>query len=162
MNNKVSSDHGVYTECKEEDFLATVTKTKLVIAHFYHPEFARCSLMHEHLTGLAGKHFFTKFIKCDVNLLPFFVAKLKVRMLPTLVCFINGVAVDRVVGFEELGGTDDFTSAVLERRLAKANVIKLGGGMPGGEDGEEEASGSSRVRTGWTTMRIDDLDADNE
>ena len=29
-------------------------------------------------------------------------------MLPSIVCFINGVAKDRVVGFSELGGVDDF------------------------------------------------------
>ena len=45
-------------------------------------------------------------------------------MLPTVVCFIDGVAVDRVVGFEELGGSDEFPTLILTRRLISAGVLK--------------------------------------
>jgi hypothetical protein len=37
-------------------------------------------------------------------------------MLPTIVCFIDGVARDRVVGFEELGANDEFKTIELTRR----------------------------------------------
>lgn len=46
---------------------------------------------------------------------PFFVDKLKIRTLPCLVLFVGGVAVDRVVGFEPLGGVDDFPTAAVRR-----------------------------------------------
>jgi hypothetical protein len=36
----------------------------------------------------------------------------------------NGVAIDRIVGFEELGGIDDFTTIRLERRLEKAGEFQ--------------------------------------
>lgn len=36
----------------------------------------------------------------------------------------NGVAIDRIVGFEELGGVDDFTTIRLERRLEKAGEFQ--------------------------------------
>ena len=39
---------------------------------------------------------------------PFFVEKLQVRLLPCVVAFVNGVAADRIVGFDQLGATDDF------------------------------------------------------
>lgn len=42
---------------------------------------------------------------------PFFVEKLQVRVLPCVVMFMGGVAVDRIVGFEPLGATDDFPTA---------------------------------------------------
>ena len=42
---------------------------------------------------------------------PFFVEKLQVRTLPCIVAFVGGIAVDRVVGFAELGGKDDFPTA---------------------------------------------------
>lgn len=45
-------------------------------------------------------------------------------MLPTIICFIDGVAVDRVVGFEDLGGKDDFPTLVLTRRLIKSGALK--------------------------------------
>jgi hypothetical protein len=41
-----------------------------------------------------------------------------------MICFIDGVAVDRVVGFEDLGNKDDFPTLVLSRRLIRAGVIK--------------------------------------
>ena len=45
-------------------------------------------------------------------------------MLPTIVCFIDGIAVDRVIGFEELGGTDEFPTLIMTRRLISAGVLK--------------------------------------
>ena len=44
-------------------------------------------------------------------------------MLPTIVCFIDGVAVDRVVGFEDMGNVDDFRTILLSRRLIRSAVI---------------------------------------
>jgi len=43
--------------------------------------------------------------------------------LPTLVCFEDGIAIDRVVGFEELGGTDDFPTMNLIRKLVKIGML---------------------------------------
>jgi hypothetical protein len=44
-------------------------------------------------------------------------------MLPTIVMFIDGIAYDRISGFEELGGVDDFPTMILSRRLVKSGVI---------------------------------------
>lgn len=46
------------------------------------------------------------------------------QVLPTIVCFIDGVAVDRVVGFEDLGSKDDFQEIALTRRLIRSGVLK--------------------------------------
>jgi hypothetical protein len=43
--------------------------------------------------------------------------------LPTIVCFIDGIAVDRLVGFSDLGNKDDFPTLMLVRRLIKAGVL---------------------------------------
>lgn len=37
--------------------------------------------------------------------------------------FKKGVAVDRVVGFEDLGGSDTFNTAVLARKFIAAKVM---------------------------------------
>lgn len=42
---------------------------------------------------------------------PFFVEKLQVRMLPCVVMFVSGIAVDRIVGFDTLGASDDFPTS---------------------------------------------------
>ena len=44
-------------------------------------------------------------------------------MLPTIVLFDDGIAFDRIVGFEELGGKDDFPTMALTRRMVKSGVI---------------------------------------
>jgi len=37
---------------------------------------------------------------------------------------VDGIAVDRVVGFEDLGSKDEFPTLVLARRLIKSGAMK--------------------------------------
>eukprot|EP00939_MAST-03C_sp_MAST-3C-sp1_P003746 g3746.t1 len=116
---------GEYREIVEPEFLKTVTKNKHAIVHFYHREFERCKIMDMHLRRVAYRHDDVTFVKLDAQKAPFFITKLKIKTLPTVVLFIDGVAVDRVVGFEELdGGRDTFRTRSLERRVKDAGLIK--------------------------------------
>ena len=52
------------------------------------------------------------------------MTKLKVQTLPCLIAFIDGVGVDRIVGFEGLGrGTDKFNTRDLEARLLQSETL---------------------------------------
>lgn len=115
--------HGQLNEIQESDFLSEVTQNKKVLVHFYHSEFERCKIMNTRLADLAPYHLDTKFLKLHAPDAPFFVAKLKVQMLPCVVCFDNGKAFDRLVGFDELGGRDDFVVAELESRLVESGAL---------------------------------------
>eukprot|EP01114_Cavostelium_apophysatum_P019549 TRINITY_DN6334_c0_g1_i1.p1 TRINITY_DN6334_c0_g1~~TRINITY_DN6334_c0_g1_i1.p1 ORF type:complete len:220 (-),score=81.96 TRINITY_DN6334_c0_g1_i1:23-607(-) len=120
----LKGDHGQYTEIKEEkDFLKQSTSEKKLICHFFHDQFTRCRIMDDHLNILAKKHFEVKFVKMNVEKAPFFVEKLQIKVLPCVIVFILGISVDRIVGFEELGNTDNFTTAVLEKRLENGSDI---------------------------------------
>ena len=44
--------------------------------------------------------------------------------MPTIICFIDGVAVDRVVGFEDMGNKDEFPTLLLSRRLIRSGAMK--------------------------------------
>ena len=121
---KVAAGHGKYEEIVEEQFLPVVTKSKFVVVHFYHKDFERCKIMDHHLGSIAKSHIETKFCRIDAEKCPFFVTKLQIQMLPTVICFMDGVAFDRVVGFEELGGTDEFPTLLLTRRFVKSGCIK--------------------------------------
>lgn len=44
-------------------------------------------------------------------------------MLPCVIAFVDGIGVDRVVGFEGLGNGDSFTTKDLETRLLGAGVL---------------------------------------
>jgi hypothetical protein len=55
---------------------------------------------------------------------PFLVTKLKIQVLPCVISFVDGISVDRIIGFEGLGRTPDaFTTKDLEARLLRANVL---------------------------------------
>lgn len=116
--------HGEYREITEGDFLGEVTHSEKAICHFYHREFYRCKIMDKHLKLLAPKHFDTKFLKLDAENAPFFVTKLGIKTLPCVILFRNGIALDRLVGFQELGGKDDFSTKTLESFLLKKGMIK--------------------------------------
>ncbi|KAK4773720.1 hypothetical protein SAY87_028739 [Trapa incisa] len=115
--------HGEYREITEGEFLGEVTQSEKAICHFYHQEFYRCKIMDKHLKSLATRHFDTKFIKLDAENAPFFVTKLGIKTLPCVILFRKGIAVDRLVGFQDLGGKDDFTTRALENHLIKKGMI---------------------------------------
>lgn len=56
---------------------------------------------------------------------PFLVTKLKIRVLPCVLAFVDGVSIDRLLGFEGLGNTpDNMTTMGLETRLLSSGVIQ--------------------------------------
>lgn len=53
------------------------------------------------------------------------MTKLKVQVLPCVIAFVDGVSVDRIIGFEGLGYTSDsFTTKDLEARLLSSGVVQ--------------------------------------
>ena len=93
------------------------------MVHFYRPSTRRCEIMDKHLTLLARKHIETRFIRIDAEKSPFVTEKLKIWMLPTLVLIKDGKTDHSIVGFDELGGSDNFTTAQLEAVLLKHDVV---------------------------------------
>lgn len=109
----------------EEKFFLYTTTEKYVVCHFHHQDFNRCKILDHHLAQVAYSHPECKFLSVDVQKSPFIVKKLQIQTLPTVVMFIDGKTVDRFVGFEELGGSDEFKTPVLTRRLAQSKVLVL-------------------------------------
>ncbi|KAK9827413.1 hypothetical protein WJX74_000424 [Apatococcus lobatus] len=115
--------HGEYQELHEGEFIEAVTNADKCVCHFFHRDFERCKLLDKHLQILARKHFGTRFIKLSAPDAPFFTIKLQVKVLPTLIMFAKGVAVERTVGFDDFGGKDDFTIAAVESKLRQAGMV---------------------------------------
>jgi len=116
--------HGSYNPVSEEEFLTAVTSSYLCVVHFAMDEFERCRILDKHLQSLSQKYFKTRFMKANAPDLPFFTEKLNVKVLPCLILFKNGVAFDRIVGFEELGNKDDYKTMALEKRMLDAGAIE--------------------------------------
>jgi thioredoxin-like negative regulator of GroEL len=144
---------GNYTEIKEEKVLIDLTtEVKYAVVHFAKDDFARCVVMDGHLETLAPKHFDTRFLKMNVENAPFLVTKLKIQVLPCVMAFVNGVSVDRVVGFEGLSYTlDTFTTKDLEARLLNSGVIQ-----------RAKATGDAGVCFSTKTVKKEDSDDDDE
>ena len=156
-----SEGYGAYTQFKDEKALMeTTTTTEKCIVHFFKPDFNRCRIMDEHLTALAPVHLQTRFLKINVEHAPFLVTKLNVRVLPCVIAFVDGVGVDRIVGFEGLGYSEDtFKTKDLEVRLIGAGVLEKEGvlGIQRLNGGIEEA----RSRNGNKNVGKEDDDDDD-
>ncbi|XP_004496907.1 thioredoxin domain-containing protein 9 homolog [Cicer arietinum] len=123
----ISLGHGEYTEIpSEKDFFSVVKASERVVCHFFRENWP-CKVVDKHLSLMAKQHIETRFVKINAEKCPFLAEKLKIVVLPTLALIKNAKVDDYVVGFDELGGTDDFSTEVLEERLAKAQVIFLDG-----------------------------------
>merc|ERR1719473_1257837 len=136
--------HGEYREIAEDEFLKEVCGSQWVVVHFYHREFFRCKIVDKHLREIAKKHLSCKWLTLDAEKAPFFIAKLAIQMLPTVIVFKDGVVADQFSGFDEMGGKDEFRTEVMEHWFSKAGciVMKKSAVKKMQEDSDEEANES--------------------
>ncbi|XP_061925765.1 thioredoxin domain-containing protein 9 [Entelurus aequoreus] len=126
----LSKGHGEYREIpSEKEFFSEVKESKNVVCHFYKNSTFRCKILDKHLAILAKKHVETKFIKLNVEKAPFLTERLRIKIIPTLALLIDGKSKDYVVGFADLGNTDEFSTEVLEWRLGCGSVINYSGNL---------------------------------
>ena len=74
---------------------------------------------------IAQKHLSCKFLTLNVEKAPFFVSKLAIQMLPTVIVFKDGIVSDQFSGFDEMGGKDEFRTEVMEHWFAKAGCVVM-------------------------------------
>jgi len=125
MKHMQQNQYGRYSEITDEKEVVHVSaREPRCVVHFYHSKFARCEIMDKHLTKLAPKYPKTRFFRVFVENVPWLVEKLFVKVLPCVICFVDGIAKDRLVGFEELGNEDNFNTGILELRLSHSGVLE--------------------------------------
>ncbi|KAB8275099.1 thioredoxin-like protein [Aspergillus minisclerotigenes] len=162
----------------DQILLSFTTDTHRCVIHFAHPDFSRCGTMDEHMRALATRHYDVRFARVDVRDIPFVVEKLKIRVLPCVIGFKDGIAAERVVGFEGLAlggrdGTDSFSTATLEKRLLWKGVLvqaKIKDGNDDSDmsdaddededDGRRRIHGRGAIRGGGARYNRDDHDDD--
>lgn len=87
-------------------------------------------------------------------------------MLPTLACVKKEKTVDYVVGFDELGGSDDFSTHTLAGRLSLHGLITYDGTEDYGEANPNQAKIKGVQRSvrhgGERAAASDDEDSDFE
>lgn len=128
-SENIAKGHGEYREIVQDEFLKEMTNSDKVICHFFHQDFPRCKIMDHHLRILAQRHIETKFVCINAERAPFFVEKLKIRTMPSVIFFVDGVATGKLIGFEGLsdgleeGKEDEWRTIKLARLLGKNGMI---------------------------------------
>jgi hypothetical protein len=155
--------HGDVTELAERDFFKELKGEERAVCHFYR-ESRPCEAIDKHLALLAPKHLETKFVRVHAEKAPFLTQKLRVWMLPTVAVILSGQATDYVVGLDELGGNEDFSTEMLAARLAAAGAIfeDAVARVPAA-GGAGQGAGQGAIRRGGPPARGDsDEDSDFE
>jgi len=150
----------------EKEFFAEMKGEDKMVVHFYRNNWP-CKVMDMHLDMLSKKHLETKFAKIDAEKSPFLTERLKIWMLPTLALISKEKVLDYVVGFDDLGGTDDFPTEHLRLVLASKNMLNYEG-----DDAESdarrlnakttEAVEKKNLRKGGGTLVLDSDDEDSD
>jgi len=117
--------HGEYQELfEQQDFFSASKASKKLVVHFYRPSTWRCQIVDKHLQELARKHVTVRFVKINAEKAPYLTQKLRILMLPTIMLIKEGKTEHSIIGFDELGGDDDFDTEDLEKVLAKWNIVE--------------------------------------
>lgn len=154
--------HGVYSEVAEEkEFFAVCKKSKNVVCHFYRDSTFRCKIVDKHLELLAPKHLETHFVKINVDRAHFLCERLKIRILPTIACVIDGITKDYIKGFDDLGGHDEFSTEMLEWRLGCTNVLNYSGNLLDPPDAHKPAK-KQVIYHAKKTIRDSTQDSDSD
>eukprot|EP00929_Paragymnodinium_shiwhaense_P090683 TRINITY_DN50836_c0_g1_i1.p1 TRINITY_DN50836_c0_g1~~TRINITY_DN50836_c0_g1_i1.p1 ORF type:complete len:208 (+),score=38.39 TRINITY_DN50836_c0_g1_i1:72-626(+) len=116
--------HGTYEECPDQKaFFDMCKKSSRVVVHFGRAATRRCEIVDKHMSALAPKHIETRFLKVDAEKSPFLCERLRIWMLPTIVLVKGGKTEHSIIGFDDLGGDDDFPTERLESFLVEHGLL---------------------------------------
>jgi thiol-disulfide isomerase/thioredoxin len=153
--------HGEVRTISQDEFLPECTgSSKYVVVHFFHDDFERCKIMDHHLNIMAPLHLSCKFVRINAEKTPFFVAKLAIKTLPTLLVFKDGNTIERLLGFEGLSDSknpDNFSTSRLGRWLEQIGALEY---YDGPDSDEEDEGQPSQTKTGMLSSRFRAYDED--
>eukprot|EP01039_Chlorochromonas_danica_P004305 gene4305-4725_t len=155
--------HGEYAELTDtKEFFNAAKRSHRFVVHFYRGVTPRCQIVDAHFHKLAPLHLETRFVKIDAEKNPFLVERLGIIIMPTIVLIKDGKTDHSLRGFDELGGTDDFTTDDMAYVLSQHGMLKFD------IDRSEEIAARVR-RAGFNSMSLnvvkrsqyDDMSDDN-
>ncbi|XP_057319610.1 thioredoxin domain-containing protein 9 [Microplitis mediator] len=126
----IAAGHGEYNEIyNEKEFFEVSKKSQNIVCLFYKDDSPRCKIVDQHFKILAKKHVEARFCKLNVERAPFLTERLKIKIIPTMTIVKDSKTVDYIVGFTDVGNCDDFSTEMLEWRIARSGVISYNGDL---------------------------------
>ncbi|KAJ8865610.1 hypothetical protein PR048_033130 [Dryococelus australis] len=83
-----------------------------------------------------------------------FSGRLRIKIIPTIALVKEGKTKDYIVGFTDLGNCDDFSTDMLEWRIAQADVIIYTGNLLEPPDQEKKKTSASLLGRGGMKQKI--------
>lgn len=137
--------HGEYTELPDQQqFFDAMKVSKRLVVHFYRPSTELCSVVDARFREMAPKYMGTRFLKINAEKSPYLCEKLNIFMMPTLLLVKDQKVVHHIRGFDEFGGTPDFSTDWMAYILSNYDVLFYEGAPP---DGPTESAGFTMERT---------------
>jgi thiol-disulfide isomerase/thioredoxin len=123
-NEWLQKGHGVYDEVQDLQHFFNIVKTsERVVIHFMRRATSRCAILERHLSQLAKEHFETKFAYVDVERLPALAERFNIVMLPNIMLVEKQNTFHSIIGFDEFGGSDEFTTETARSVLAHYGML---------------------------------------
>lgn len=113
----------------EKEFFEVSKKSENIVCHFYKEGSERCKIVDKHLRVLANKHIECRFVKVNVEKSPFLTERLRIKVIPSLALIKDSKTKDYIVGFTDLGNCDDFSTDMMEWRIAQSGAIEYSGDL---------------------------------
>eukprot|EP00796_Vickermania_ingenoplastis_P002112 gene2112-1288_t len=124
----IKKGHGSYTEVPDPaTFFQYVQASERVVVHFMRRSTPRCEIIERHLSIIAKEHFETRFCYIDVERIPSLPERFNVMMLPTIMLVEKQNTFHSIIGFDEFGGDDDFTTETVKLVLGHYGMINPNG-----------------------------------
>lgn len=101
------------------------------------------------------KFYLTNFLICPLD-------RLRVRIIPTIALIKDSKTKDFIVGFTDLGNCDDFSTEMLEWRIATAGVIEYSGDLLNPPEVKKKSKSLLNAPKRAIRDRDSDSDLDNE
>lgn len=95
----------------------------------------------------------------------FIIERLKIRVIPTIALIKDSNAKDYIIGFTDLGNCDDFSTEMLEWRIAQSGAIEYDGDLLHPPDNKKASSskpGNSIHNKNSRTWRDSESDLDDD
>ena len=146
----------------ERDFFETCKKSKHVVCHFYRDSAFRCKIVDMHMEKLARSHMECKFVKINAERSQFLTDRLKIKVIPTIALIKENKPIDYVVGFTDLGNTDDFETEMLEWRIARSDIIDYKGDLLNPPEQSRKKHINTKTKSSIRGNNRDDDSSDDE